>query len=481
MQLIAHTNGVAMDRLFLLSLLILIPSLALGTDYEVPFFTPATNTQQQGFIRVINHSNQSGSVTVLGIDDSGQSSAQTASFSLAAGQTKHFNSQDIELGNSGKGLSGSLGDGSGNWRLILRTSLDIEVLAYIRTPSGFLTSIHDSSSRGTDTYNQIPIFNPGQNVNQVSSLRIINPNTSTVTVEITAADDAPAASRTSGTVTVNLGPNEAKHFTALDLEQGNGSAGISGAFGDGQGKWTLSINSSQPIVVMHLLTDPNGLLTNLSTTPLNFPGAAGIYDGLFFSPTYGFAQIVGALTPDGKLFAYTPDFDEIFIGDYTQLGNTISINYSANIEGSPPYASGNASANFKARDWISGTFSIAGTNGNFSLKYSTTFERESGLDLIAGSYSGSEPGVSFSATISANGAFTGGDTDGCSYNGNFSTIRPTFNLYTFTGSFTCPGLGTNSWSGAAARVDGSAFGDNSALFVIAESPLTNLAFALIKD
>ena len=55
-----------------------------------------------------------------------------------------FNSSELEDGNPAKGLSGGVGDdGDGDWRLELTSDLDIEALAYIRTDSGFLTTVHD--------------------------------------------------------------------------------------------------------------------------------------------------------------------------------------------------------------------------------------------------------------------------------------------------------------------------------------------------
>ena len=39
--------------------------------------------------------------------------------SIGAGETVHFNSNDLELGNTAKGLSGSTGAGVGDWRLVL--------------------------------------------------------------------------------------------------------------------------------------------------------------------------------------------------------------------------------------------------------------------------------------------------------------------------------------------------------------------------
>ena len=55
----------------------------------------------------------------------------------------HFNSNDLEQGNVGKGLTGSTGAGEGDWRLELSSDADIEVLSYIRTTDGFLTAMHD--------------------------------------------------------------------------------------------------------------------------------------------------------------------------------------------------------------------------------------------------------------------------------------------------------------------------------------------------
>src|SRR3546814_1091149 len=36
-------------------------------------------------------------------------------------ESRQFNSQDIEFGNTAKGLEGSLGTGSGNWTLVIRS------------------------------------------------------------------------------------------------------------------------------------------------------------------------------------------------------------------------------------------------------------------------------------------------------------------------------------------------------------------------
>ena len=84
----------------------------------------------------------------------------------------HFNSEDLETGNLDKGLSGGVGAGVGDWRLRVSSRLSLEVLVYIRTEDGFLTSMHDVVPE-TAAGHRVAIFNPGRNINQVSRLRVL--------------------------------------------------------------------------------------------------------------------------------------------------------------------------------------------------------------------------------------------------------------------------------------------------------------------
>lgn len=224
---------------------------------------PASNALQQGFVRLINRENRSGEVQVWGIDDSGQRSSGTISLTLGANESHQFNSQDMEQGNTDKGLSGGLGTGLGNWRLVLQSDLNLLPMALIRTPDGFLTTIHDIvAANGLVT--QVPTFNPAENVNQVSSLRLINPSPSAVTVTITGIDDLGLLG-VGGSATVILPAGAAVDLSATDLENGDSLLGLSNGIGDGTGKWSLTVSATLPIKVMSLLRDPGGILTNLST------------------------------------------------------------------------------------------------------------------------------------------------------------------------------------------------------------------------
>ena len=230
--------------------------------HVVPLFPSASDPLgRQGFVRVVNRSGEAGEVMIAAHDDS-EIAFEAVTLSIGAGATVHFNSNDLELGNTAKGLSGSTGVGVGDWRLVLSSELDIQVLAYIRTTDGFLTSMHDVAP-GLEGVHRIVIFNPGSNPNQVSGLRLVNPGSEDAEVTIAGVDDAGASPGSAVVLTVPAGGS--RTIWAAELE--SGGEGLSGALGDGVGKWRLRVESEEPIVVMSLLSSPTGHLTNLSTAP----------------------------------------------------------------------------------------------------------------------------------------------------------------------------------------------------------------------
>ena len=240
------------------------PSPANGI-HRIPLFPSASDpTGRQGFLRVINRSDRSGTVTLTANDES-LGDYPPIRLSLEANQVKHVNSQDLEHGNSSKGLSGGIGAGVGDWRLTLSSEdLDIQALAYIRMPDGFLTSIHDVVP-SVENVHRVAIFNPASNWRQVSLLRIINDGTDHAPVTIEARDDA---GRSPGTpVRLGVPGGSTRTLTAEQLESGDGDRDLEGALGDGAGKWRLTVTSSQPISVMSLMQSPKDHLTNLSTAP----------------------------------------------------------------------------------------------------------------------------------------------------------------------------------------------------------------------
>ena len=245
-----------------LSNLSTIPTKPPGAAmHQVPLFPSASDPfGREGFVRVINRERRSGEVRIDAFDDSGMARGPIR-LSIDAGAAVHFNSRDLESGNSEKGLAGSAGAGNGDWRLTLASDLDIHVLAYARTHGGFLASMHDLAPLLGDQY-RVAIFNPASNDRQASLLRLTNPADGPAQVVVAGTDDS---GRVGGSLSLSLEPGESRLLTASDLERGGD--GLGGSLGDGLGKWRLAIESDRPLLVMSLLASPTGHLTNLSTRP----------------------------------------------------------------------------------------------------------------------------------------------------------------------------------------------------------------------
>ena len=243
-----------------------VPRQPGATAHRVPLFPAAAAADatvderpfRQGFLRIVNRA-AAGVVTITAFDES-PLQHEPVSLPIGAGATVHINSDDLEHGNAAKGLSAGVGDGVGDWRLELQSDSNIEVLAYIRTKDGFLTSMHEQVARLGDSY-RVATFNPASNVNQVSTLRIANPGDVQAHVAIVGVDDRGAPG---GPVRLTIPAGGVRTLAAADLETG---VGVAGALGDGAGKWQLTVQSAAAIDVASLIQNRTGHLTNLSSEP----------------------------------------------------------------------------------------------------------------------------------------------------------------------------------------------------------------------
>jgi len=237
------------------------------SEYAVYFANPASNPNQQTFLRVVNRSKQSGPVTMSGIDENGAPApGGDLSFTLEPQQAVQFTASDLELGNPAKGLAGALGDGAGKWWLSVFSPLSLEVMSLIRTPDGFLTSLSATAPRAAgdpDADKLVLTANPVDQVAQESFIRIVNPTAQSGVVLLTAIDDGgqrPAPP----SVWFEIGPFQSQQLNSTDLENGNPVKGLSGGFGDGEGRWQVTITSVLPLEVQNLVRTPDGFVTNLS-------------------------------------------------------------------------------------------------------------------------------------------------------------------------------------------------------------------------
>ncbi len=118
------------------------------------------------------------------------------------------------------------------------------------------------------TYNNnstptIYFFNPASNNKQRSYLYVLNPSSTMAQVTISAIDDRGNAAP-GGNVAFSLAANSAIEFSSADFEQGNPAKGLQGSFGDGTGKWRLSIQSNVTLGLKSILRTPQGYENDLS-------------------------------------------------------------------------------------------------------------------------------------------------------------------------------------------------------------------------
>ena len=233
-----------------------------------------------GLVRVINHTDQAGIVAIEALDDSGTKYGPVRLFVGALG-ARHIDAAGLEAGDIRNGLVGSTGSGTGDWRLQLRSTLELEVLSYVHAPGGedgLLSGMHDVVPR-SGAGHRVTVFDPDRvpgaaadsddGPGQVSQLRLINPGETAAAVTITGTDGDGEAPETA--VRLSLAAGTSRTVTVPELEAGE-AEGLSGALGDGAGRWHLEVRSDRRIQVMHLLSGPSGDVANLSTAP-GAPGA----------------------------------------------------------------------------------------------------------------------------------------------------------------------------------------------------------------
>ena len=254
--LLRHTAAPILFALIAAAVLTALP--AESAQHNVPLFISGANNAsgQQGFVRIVNHSDWDGMVMVRAIDDTGATFGSDA-ISLGAYQATHFNSGDLELGNASKGFAG-VGSGTGDWRLQIESDLRLEVLAYVRTSDGPLTPIH-GEARQPGVWHLVPTFNPAAATRRVSKLRLTNPGEAAASVTIVGVDDAGETSQAAATVAAG----RVLTISAQQLESGAGLQNGNG-LGDGAGKWRLHVAADVPISVMSLMETATGQVTNLT-------------------------------------------------------------------------------------------------------------------------------------------------------------------------------------------------------------------------
>ena len=145
---------------------------ALAETYHLPLLPSAGDPSRLGVVRIVNHSATEGQVLVTAIDDSGLYFGPV-SLSLDAQAAIEFSSTDLERGDDMLGIVPGVGNGEGGWRLLIESDLDIEPLAYVKTPFGFMDRLHDVAPRRW-FYHRVVLTAPDILDSSGGTLRLIN-------------------------------------------------------------------------------------------------------------------------------------------------------------------------------------------------------------------------------------------------------------------------------------------------------------------
>ena len=99
---------------------------------------PGSNRIQESSLRLVNTGTNSERVSIRGTDDRNRS-AGPVTLTLPAGQARTMTAFDLE--NGAQGLTGSLGDGGGKWRLTIEAGQAVMGMGLLATPGGPITNI----------------------------------------------------------------------------------------------------------------------------------------------------------------------------------------------------------------------------------------------------------------------------------------------------------------------------------------------------
>ena len=187
--------------------------------------------------------------------------------------------------------------------------------------------------------------------------------------------------------------------------------------------------------------------------------ANGIWSGL--TSISGFTSETIGLFHDGALVAINLDFDEFYKGTYSIDGDRISASIRGYELNGPFGGTGTLSGTVVSGGTLKATVedSSGGTSDVDLVYEAQIYERSIALSDLAGSWSGSVPGLSFSITIDSSGGFTAVGSDGCIASGDLSIPNSSRNMI----------AGDISVSGSACAVNGSYNG----LGLLADNVSTN--------
>ena len=235
-------------------------AVLLSGEVELPFFNPGGDARRS-VLRLANARGEPAAVSVRGVDDAGVSGGP-ATVELGPWEARSYAASELESG-SAAGLTGSLGDGDGRWRLTLSADRGSAYATNLLLDgSGVLSSVPGGMSRGG--FHRVPLFpSASDGEGRRGVVRVVNGSADSAKVLIEAFD---ATDRAYERLELTLAGEASGQFDSSDLEQGNAAKGLTGSTGPGEGDWWLELSSASDIELVSYVDTASGPLSALRGT-----------------------------------------------------------------------------------------------------------------------------------------------------------------------------------------------------------------------
>ena len=235
-------------------------AVLLSGEVELPFFNPGGDARRS-VLRLANARGEPAAVSVRGVDDAGRAGGPVTA-ELGPWEARSYAASELESG-SAAGLTGSLGDGDGRWRLTLSADRGSAYATNLLLDgSGVLSSVPGGMSRGG--FHRVPLFpSASDGEGRRGLVRVVNRSADSAEVGIDAFD---ATDRAYEELRLALEAESSAEFDATDLEQGNAEKGLTGSTGPGEGDWWLELTSASDIEVLSYVDTASGPLSAVRGT-----------------------------------------------------------------------------------------------------------------------------------------------------------------------------------------------------------------------
>ena len=219
--------------------------------HRVALTAPNSLQSKGGTLRLINRDYTEAEFLIVGRDENGDSGSEQVVLRLPSGASRSISSYDLENGASG--LTGRLGDGQGDWRLLIfaDSGLDIDVMTLLDHASGALANLSAAGAHDREVLH----FPSTADSMRRGELRLTSRSGSGI-VLIRAID---VAGQNFGPVVVELEAERTVRLDSHDLEFGNATKGLQPGLGRGQGDWRLFLASDLDLEVFAYAQTADGM------------------------------------------------------------------------------------------------------------------------------------------------------------------------------------------------------------------------------